>query len=381
MRKIAVITGTRADYGILKSVLKEIEANKELQLSLIVSGMHLSSEFGYTVGEIEKDGFKIAAKIAALHREDTRASMAKSLGECLSWTAEALEKIDPHILLVLGDRGEMLASAVAATYMGIPIAHIHGGDVSGNVDEPVRHTITKLAHIHFAATRESAKRIKRMGEEPWRIHVVGAPGLDPIQNGKVTELKEIAAKYRLDSSKPVLLVLQHSIVTEAEDAASQIRQTLEAIKELKFQTVLIYPNADAGSRRMIKVIKEYEKCQFLRTFKSISHEDYLGLMRLASVMVGNSSSGIIEAPSFGLPVVNIGTRQIGRQRAENVIDVGYDRDEIAKAVKKALFDQEFREKVKHCKNPYGDGKAGKRIVKVLSEIELGKKLLEKRMTY
>jgi UDP-N-acetylglucosamine 2-epimerase (non-hydrolysing)/GDP/UDP-N,N'-diacetylbacillosamine 2-epimerase (hydrolysing) len=381
MRKIAVITGTRADYGILKSVLKEIEANKELQLSLIVSGMHLSSEFGYTVGEIEKDGFKIAAKIAALHREDTRASMAKSLGECLSRTAEALEKIDPHILLVLGDRGEMLASAVAATYMGIPIAHIHGGDISGNVDEPVRHTITKLAHIHFAATRESAKRIKRMGEEPWRIHVVGAPGLDPIQNGKVTELKEIAAKYRLDSSKPVLLVLQHSIVTEAEDAASQIRQTLEAIKELKFQTVLIYPNADAGSRRMIKVIKEYEKCQFLRTFKSISHEDYLGLMRLAGVMVGNSSSGIIEAPSFGLPVVNIGTRQIGRQRAENVIDVGYDRDEIAKAVKKALFDQEFREKVKHCKNPYGDGKAGKRIVKVLSEIELGKKLLEKRMVY
>jgi GDP/UDP-N,N'-diacetylbacillosamine 2-epimerase (hydrolysing) len=381
MRKIAVITGTRADYGILKSVLKEIEANKELQLSLIVSGMHLSSEFGYTVGEIEKDGFKIAAKIAALHREDTRASMAKSLGECLSGTAEALEKIDPHILLVLGDRGEMLASAVAATYMGIPIAHIHGGDISGNVDEPVRHTITKLAHIHFAATRESAKRIKRMGEEPWRIHVVGAPGLDPIQNGKVTELKEIAAKYRLDSSKPVLLVLQHSIVTEAEDAASQIRQTLGAIKELKFQTVLIYPNADAGSRRMIKVIKEYEKCQFLRTFKSISHEDYLGLMRLVSVMVGNSSSGIIEAPSFGLPVVNIGTRQIGRQRAENVIDVGYDRDEIAKAVKKALFDQEFREKVKHCKNPYGDGKAGKRIVKVLSEIELGKKLLEKRMMY
>ncbi len=381
MRKIAVITGTRADYGILKSVLKEIEANKELQLSLIVSGMHLSSEFGYTVGEIEKDGFKIAAKIAALHREDTRASMAKSLGECLSRTAEALEKIDPHILLVLGDRGEMLASAVAATYMGIPIAHIHGGDVSGNVDEPVRHTITKLAHIHFAATWESAKRIRRMGEEPWRIHVVGAPGLDPIQNGKVTELKEIAAKYRLDSSKPVLLVLQHSIVTEAEDAASQIRQTLEAIEELKFQAVLIYPNADAGSRRMIKVIKEYEKCQFLRTFKSISHEDYLGLMRLTSVMVGNSSSGIIEAPSFGLPVVNIGTRQIGRQRAENVIDVGYDRDEIAKAVKKALFDQEFREKVKHCKNPYGDGKAGKRIVKVLSEIELGKKLLEKRMMY
>jgi UDP-N-acetylglucosamine 2-epimerase (non-hydrolysing)/GDP/UDP-N,N'-diacetylbacillosamine 2-epimerase (hydrolysing) len=381
MKKIAVITGTRAEYGIFKSVLNEIEAKAGLRLSLIVIGMHLSLEFGHTVDEIERDGFKIAAKIAVLHGEDTKASMAKSIGECLTKAAEALKLIKPDILLVLGDRSEMLVGAVAATYMGIAIAHIHGGEISGNVDEPVRHAITKLAHIHFPATQESAERIIRMGEESWRVHVVGAPGLDLILNERILGSKKVAAKYGLEVSKPVLLVLQHSVVTEADQASDQIRETLEAVKELKHQAVLIYPNADAGGRRMIRVIKEYEKYPFVKTFKSVPHEEYLGLMRLASVMVGNSSSGIIEAPSFGLPVVNIGTRQKGRQRAGNVIDVDYDRKKIVEVVKKALYNREFREKVKHCRNPYGDGKAGKRIAEVLNEIELGKKLLEKRMTY
>lgn len=381
MRKIAVITGTRAEYGILKSVLKEIEANPKLDLSLIVVGMHLSAEFGYTVKEVEQDGFKIDAKINVLHVDDTRAAMAKSVGKSMMKTASALEKIKPGILLILGDRSEMLVGAVSSTYMGIPIAHIHGGDISGNVDEPVRHAITKLAHVHFAATKESADRIIKMGEEPWRVHVVGAPGLDLILNEKIPEPKETAAKYGFDSSKPVLLVVQHSVVTEADEAANQIRETLEAIKELGYQTALIYPNADAGGRRMIDVIRKYEKFPFIRTFRSVPHNEYLGLMKLASVMIGNSSSGIIEAPSFGLPVVNIGTRQMGRQRAENVIDVNYDKEEIKKAIQKALYDKAFGEKVKHCKNFYGVGKAGMRIAKVLSEIKINKRLLEKRMTY
>lgn len=381
MRKIAVITGTRAEYGIFKSVLKEVEADPKLELSLIVIGIHLSPEFGYTIREIEEDGFRIEARIDVLHGEDTKASMAESIGRCLSKTAIALAKIKPNVLLVLGDRSEMLAGAVAATYMATPIAHIHGGDISGNVDEPVRHAITKLAHIHFAATKESAERIIKMGEEPWRVHVVGAPGLDLILSEKTSEPEEMASKYGLDLSKPILLVVQHSVIAEADEAPNQIRVTLEAIKELRCQTVLIYPNADAGGRRMIKVIKEYEKHPFLKTFRSVPRKEYLGLMNLAQVMVGNSSSGIIEAPSFGLPVVNIGTRQIGRQRAENVIDVNFDREEIIRAIKKALYDKPFREKLKHCKNPYGDGKAGKRIVEVLSDIKIDKRLLEKRMTY
>lgn len=374
------MTGTRAEYGILKSVLKEIEADAGLQLSLIVIGMHLSPEFGYTVKEIERDGFKIGAKIAVLHSEDTKVSMAKSIGESLSRTAEALEKTNPDILVVLGDRSEMLAGAIAATYMGIPIAHIHGGDVSGNVDEPVRHAITKLAHIHFPATKKSARRIIKMGEESWRVHVVGAPGLDGILSEKVPSRREVARKYDLNLSKPVLLVLQHSVVAEADHAAKQMRETLEAVKSLGLQTILIYPNADAGGRRMIEVIKEY-KYPFVKVFKSVPRGDYLSLMKLASVMVGNSSSGIIEAASFCLPVVNVGTRQEGRQRAGNVIDASYDRQEIISAVKKALNDTSFKEKVKRCRNPYGDGRAGKRIAEILAQVPLDSKLLEKRMTY
>jgi GDP/UDP-N,N'-diacetylbacillosamine 2-epimerase (hydrolysing) len=381
MKKIAVITGTRAEYGIFKSVLREIETNPELNLSLIVIGMHLSTEFGYTLKEIEEDGFKIDAKIDVLHSEDTGVAMSKSIGRCMTRTASALEKINPEILLILGDRSEMLVGAVLATYMGIPIAHIHGGDISGNVDEPVRHAITKLAHIHFAATKESADRIIKMGEEPWRVHVVGAPGLDLILNEKIPEPKEIARKYALDLSKPILLVVQHSVIPEADKAPDQIRETLKAIAELGYQTIIIYPNADAGGRRMIEVIKEYEKCSFIKTFRSIAHENFLGLMKLASVMIGNSSSGIIEAPSFGLSVINIGPRQKGRQRAENVVDVDYDKEEIKTAIQKALYDEKFKEKVKNVKNFYGDRKAGMKIASVLSSIKIDKKLLEKRMTY
>ena len=381
MKKIAVITGTRAEYGILKSVLSEIAANSGLTLSLIVAGMHLSDEFGYTVKEIEQDGFKIDAKINVLHNDDNRVAMAKSIGKSMMKTASVLAKIRPDILLVLGDRSEMLVGAVSATYMGIPIAHLHGGDISGNVDEPVRHAITKLAHIHFAATKESAERIIKMGEEPWRVHIVGAPGLDSILNETIPEPEEIAKKYTLDLSEPILLVVQHSVVAEADDAANQIHETLEAIVEIGRQTIIIYPNADAGGRRMIGVIQKYEKYPFIKTFRSIPRKEYLGLMKIARVMMGNSSSGIIEAPSFGLPVVNIGTRQMGRQRAENIIDVNYDKDAIKKAIEMALYDNVFREKVSCCRNFYGVGKAGAQIAKILSEVRIDKRLLEKRMTY
>jgi len=319
--------------------------------------------------------------VEMLHKKDTGAAMAKSIGKCVHKMAGTLERRRPDILLLLGDRAEMLAGATAASYMGIAIAHLHGGEVSGGVDEPVRHAISKLAHVHFPATENSAKRLIKMGEDPLRIFIVGAPSLDTILNEKLPKQSKLAKKYGLDLSKPILLVLQHSIVTEADDAAAQIKETLNAIVGLKQQTILIYPNADAGGRRMIRVIKKYEKYPFLKSFRSIPYTDYLGLMRMASVLIGNSSSGIIEAPSFHLPVVNIGTRQKGRERSTNVIDVGYDRREIVKAVKKALHDGKFRAKVNKCKNPYGDGNASQRIVKVLSKIEITPKLLQKRITY
>jgi len=381
MKKIAVVTGTRAEYGILRPVLRAIKSSPQLDLALIATGMHLSEEFGGTVKEIEKDGFKIDAKVEMIHTRDTGAAMAKSIGKCVSGMTDALERIKPDILLLLGDRAEMLAAAVVASYMGISIAHLHGGEVSGGVDDSVRHAITKLAHIHFPATEKSAKRIIKMGEDPSRIFVVGAPSIDTILNERLPKQVEIAKKYGLNLSKPILLVLQHPVVTEADEAAGQIKETLDAIAGLKYQTILIYPNADAGGRRMIKMIKKYKKHPFIKSFKSIPYTDYLGLMRVVSVMVGNSSSGIIEAPSFHLPVVNIGTREKGRERSTNLIDVNYETREIVKAVKRALYDKKIRNKVKRCKNVYGDGKASQRIVKVLSEINITPKLLQKKITY
>jgi len=381
MRKIAVVTGTRAEYGIFRPVLRAIKGNRQLSLSLIATGMHLSDEFGRTVKEIERDGFKVGAEVEMLHTKDTGAAMAKSIGNCASKMASVFERVKPDVLLLLGDRAEMLAAAVAASYMGIPIAHLHGGEVSGSVDDSVRHAITKLAHVHFPATRESADRIIKMGEDRSRIFVVGAPALDTILNERLPGRAELSKKYGLDLSKPVLLVLQHPVLTEAGEAAGQMKETLDAIVELKHQTIVIYPNADAGGRRMINVIKKYARYPFIKSFRSIPFSDYLGLMGVAGVMVGNSSSGIIEAPSFRLPVVNIGSRQKGRERSTNVIDVGHSRAEIVKAVKKALYDKKFREKVRKCKNPYGDGKASQRIVKVLGEMKITPELLQKKIVY
>lgn len=381
MRKIAVVTGTRAEYGILRPVLKAIDADSNLNLSLIVTGMHLSKEFGYTIIEIKKDGFKIGAAIKMLSAEDTGAAMVKSIGNCLLGMVKALGQIKPDIVVLLGDRGEMLACAIAAAYMNIPIAHFSGGDISGNIDNSVRHAITKLAHIHFPSTKRSAERLDKMGEDPSRIFTVGSPSLDSILNETLLGPTEICKKYGLDSSKPILLLIQHPVLVEVNDAANQIRETLEAIVELGYQTILIHPNADAGGRRMIRVIREYEKYPFIKTVKSIPHIDYLSLMKVSRVIIGNSSSGIVEAPSFGLPVVNIGTRQVGRERAGNVIDAGYNKKNIKAAIKRALYDRSFVKKVKSSRNPYGDGKAAQRIVKVLNIIKITPKLLQKKITY
>jgi len=376
-RKIAVVTGTRAEYGILKPILKKIDSNSKLDLYLIVVGMHLSEEFGYTIKEIEKDGFKIYAKLDTLNKEDTGAGMARYIGNTIIEISKVLENLKPDILLLLGDRGEMLAGAIAATCMNILIAHVHGGEVSGSIDEGFRHAISKLAHIHFVATNESKQKLISLGEDSSRIFVVGAPGLDDIYENLLSP-QEIEKKYSIDLSKPLILLVQHPVVTEVDEASNQIRETLEAIVDLKYQTVVIYPNADAGGRQMIKIIEEYKKrYSFIKTYKSLPRRDYLSLMSVATVMVGNSSSGIIEAPSFGLPVVNIGTRQKGRLRAGNVIDVSYNREEIKNAILKAMQDKKFKEKVRNIKNPWGDGKASERIVNILSSIKICKDLLQK----
>jgi UDP-N-acetylglucosamine 2-epimerase (non-hydrolysing)/GDP/UDP-N,N'-diacetylbacillosamine 2-epimerase (hydrolysing) len=380
-RKICVITGTRADYGILSPVMKAIKKSKEFELQVIATAMHLMREFGNTAKEIEKDGFKLDAKLDVFYSEDSGRAMAISVGKTVSKMAGAFSRLKPDIVLVLGDRGEMLAAAIAGDYLNIPVAHIHGGEISGHVDGLFRHAITKLSHLHFPATAAAKRRLIRLGEDDRNIFVSGAPALDQIFNDQTMNRRALIKKYRIDSHSPLALVVQHPVNTEMGIAAKQIRATLQAIKDLNPQTLLIYPNADAGGRAMIREIKKWEKLPNLRTFKSIPHRDFLGLMKIASVLIGNSSSGIIEAPSFKLPVVNIGIRQKGRERGGNVIDVPHDGSAIIRAINKSLYDKKFLNKVKQSKNPYGDGHASQRIVNVLSTIKLGPQLLQKQIAY
>ena len=382
MRKITVVTGTRAEYGILYPVLKAIEAKPGLELSLVVTGAHLSHEFGYTVKEIEDDGFSIDARVDMLLSDDSLESMAKAVGLGILGMARAWGQSKPDIIVVLGDRVEPLAAAIAGAYMNIPLAHIHGGDSPrGGLDEYARHAITKLAHIHFPATKVSAERIIKMGEDEWRVHVVGSPALDVILNEPLVSSEVLAKKLGVDSSRPLILLVQHPLTTEVENAAGQMRETLRAIVEAGYPAIAMYPNSDAGGRKMIEVIMEFEKHPFIKTFTSLPRKEYLSLMKIASVMAGNSSSGIIEAPSLSLPAVNIGTRQEGRERGKNVIDVGHDKQEIVKAIEKALTDKDFLSKVKKCQSPYGDGKTSQRIAEILSKVEITPQLLQKKITY
>jgi len=380
MRKIVYVTGSRAEYGVIRSTLKEIQKHKDLKLSLIVTGMHLSPEFGGTVKEIERDGFRIDDKIDILPREDTGAAMAKYLGEGIIRATEALEKINPDIVLVAGDRSEALAAAIAATHLNIPVAHISGGDTTtgGTIDDIIRHCITKFAHIHFPATERSAKAIIRMGEDPSHVFTVGNPGIPLKYKASKTERERVSRKLKLDLTKPILLVIQHPVTTESHLAGRQMRETMEAIKELKMQTIVIYPNADPGAREMIKVINEYRGLPFAQIHKSIPRKDFLSLMAVSSAISGNSSSALLEAPSFDLPAVNIGRRQKGRERGNNVIDVEPKKEEIISAIRKAVYDKKFREKVKKSTNPYVKRGAEKNIVKILRKIEISSKLLQKR---
>jgi GDP/UDP-N,N'-diacetylbacillosamine 2-epimerase (hydrolysing) len=383
MRKIAVVTGTRAEYGILLPVLKAIGAQQGLKLLLVVTGMHLLPEFGNTVEEIERDGWKIDARVDMLQTGDTGSAMAKSVGVGIMKLAQTWEKLKPDIILVLGDRMEPLAATISGAYMNIPVAHIHGGDSStGGLDEYARHAITKFAHIHFPATQKSAARIIKMGEDEWRVHVVGSPALDVILNEPLLSAKAIAKKFRIDTSQPLILLVQHPVTTASDEAPAQIKETLEAVVTLGYPVIQLYPNADAGGRRMIEIIKEYEKKHpNIKTIISLPRSEYLSLMKIASVLIGNSSSGMIDAPSFGIPVVNIGTRQEGRERGNNVIDVAHDRQEIIAAIKKALTDKEFLKQVKNRYNPYGDGKAGVRIAEILSNMKITPRLLHKKIAY
>ena len=371
VKKVLYITGTRADYGLMHETLELLDSDDDIQLDVVVTGMQLMQEFGYSMDEIKKDNFKLHVINQTFVKDDEK-SMSEFIGNLIVDLTKLMGEIKPDIVLLLGDRGEMLAGAIVGSYLQIPVAHIHGGDISSTVDDSARHAITKLSNIHFPATELSASRIKQMGENPDYIFVVGAPGLDSIikVKGNVDEYY-LNEKYNI--SKDFVLVLQHPVSLEVENSAYQIEQTLNAVTSTDYQVILIYPNADAVGRAMIEKINEYD----IDAYKNIPHDDFIGLLSLASVLIGNSSSGIIESSSFKLPVINIGTRQLGREKAQNVIDVDYSSKEILDALSYIKTD-EYQMKLKNCKNPYGDGKASEKICEVINGIEINIDLLNKK---
>ena len=379
MRHILYVSGTRADYGLMRRTLLAIDQQDDLKLTIAATGMHLMPSRGNTLQEIEKEGFSLV-RAEAVFQQDSRTSMGRFVGECMNGLVDICEQERPDVILVLGDRGEMLAGATVGTYLGIPVGHIHGGEVSSTVDEAIRHAITKLAHFHLPATQDSADRIQRMGESSWRIQVVGAPGLDGIRENLMEE-ELLFQELGFDIEKPLALLIQHPVSEEEEEAGIQMEVSLEAILTMEMQVVVVYPNADAGGSRMIEKIEAYASHPLFKTYSSLPRSMFLSIMEYADVMVGNSSSGLIEAPSFHLPVVNIGNRQLGRLRGANIIDVSPKKEELMAGIKKALYDTEYLADLSRAANPYGDGNSAMRIVERLRGLEINSELLQKQIAY
>ena len=378
-KKIAYISGTRADFGLMTPVLKAIEQSPKLSLSVYATGMHLMPEFGGTVREVEKL-FPKARKIEAVFEGDDPRSMATFTNRFLSGVFDVFNADKPDFVLTLGDRREMLDVATACLSWTIPTGHIHGGEKTGTVDEVARHAITKLSHMHFPATRESAERLKRLGEEEWRIHVVGAPALDVILHSELPS-KEAVKQYTAINTGEFILVTQHPTSENWERAGIEMRETLEAVKSFNMPIVVIYPNADRGSGDIIAEIERERNNPLFRVFRSIPYEMFLAIERDAAVWVGNSSAALIESASFRTPIVNVGSRQKGRERGSNVIDAGHNQKEITSAILMSLHDVTYRGSLKGVLNPYGNGTASQKIVKVLENLEPSEKLLAKHITY
>jgi UDP-hydrolysing UDP-N-acetyl-D-glucosamine 2-epimerase len=379
MRSISVVSVSRADYGIYHPLLTRLSQEPGLELSILVTGMHLSPEFGSTFRVIEQDGFQIADKIETLLSSDTPQGIAKSIGMGILGFAQSFSGKKPDMLVLLGDRFEMYAAAVAALPFTIPVAHIHGGEVTqGAFDDGLRHSLTKLSHLHFVSTQEYGQRVIQLGEEPWRIKVCGAPSLENLKNFQLLSRAEL--EFRLDRKLPdtFLVVTFHPVTLEYEKSEDYINELLCALHEVNLPVIFSLPNADTNSRVIIQRTKEFISMHLDSSiFDNLGQRVYFSLMTAASAMVGNSSSGIIEAATFKLPVVNIGTRQKGRIHGKNVIDVGYHHTEIRAGISRAISPS-FRESLRDLVNPYGQGSSSEIITEVLKSIPLDGKLVVKQ---
>ena len=383
---IFIFTSTRADYGLQRWIIKEMQNSTKLNTHVIVGGTHLIEEYGNTIEEILKDNIKNIIKVPFLNTSFDASSLTSSIGNGLIQITQIFNTYKPDFIILLGDRYELFIMAIAALLYQVPIIHLHGGEnTTGVIDEQVRHAITKMAHIHMPSTELYAENISKMGEEDWRIHIIGALGLENIKKLELYTKEEILKLTGIDISKNTVMCTYHPVTLEGEDSVRwQIKNLLEALSKFDFQIVFTRPNAEVGSDEIVNMIKEFvdnnSKAYF---FDSLGSRLYLSFLKYAKAVVGNSSSGIIEAPSFSIPSVNIGNRQEGRLRPESVIQTGYSVNQIYKGIEKALHDTEFFKKIKTIKNPYGDGNSSKYVIKAMEEIlKIPKeKLLKKRLDF
>ena len=390
---IAIFTGNRAEYGLQFPIIKAVSEHPDLDYKLIISGAHLDTNFGQTLDEIKNDGFNIYSEISITMDANSLDSNVQAIGSGVVEIGKVLSKLRPDIMVVYADRFEGLAAVIASTQMNIPTVHIEGGDLTegGALDDSVRHAMTKLSHLHFTTNQQATNRVLAMGEEAWRVHTVGFPAIDMINDGNYAKIEEIKSLLNLDLKKPIILFTQHSVTTEFNKSKDQIRASLKALEKHATegaQVLITYPNNDAGGSQIINEIETLKKQNLENIHIQISLGRYLyhGLLALAKyeeikiVCVGNSSSGIKETPVFGCPTINIGSRQEGRLRGENVIDVGYEPEAIYKAINDGLNSSSFRDIARNTSNPYYIGDAGKKIAETLATLDINQKLLRKKMT-
>jgi UDP-hydrolysing UDP-N-acetyl-D-glucosamine 2-epimerase len=379
-RKIAVLTTSRADYGLLSGTIARIDEDPALELQLLACGSHWSPAHGRTADEISADGRRVAARVDTLPKRDTPAGVAAAIGRGVQGFASAFARLKPDILLVLGDRYELLAACSAAVGLRLPIAHIHGGEsTEGALDEQVRHAVSKMAHLHFPAAEPYRRRLIRMGERPDRVFNVGAPGIEALHRVATIGRKELEGRLGFSLAGPLALVTVHPTTLAGGNRDGVLESVLGGLERAGMRSVLTFANADAGGRAINERIRGYARRRPARALAvpSLGHEGYMSLMGLADVVVGNSSSGLIEAPTLGLPTINVGTRQDGRLRAPSVIDCAAKPDRIARALRRALSPA-FRRSRCRGRNPYGSGRSSELIVNVLKTAPFGEELLFKR---
>lgn len=384
MKRIGIMTGTRAEYGLLKSLMQEINKDNDLELYLIVSGMHLSPEFGMTYQEIEEDGFEINAKVEMLLSSDSPAGISKSIGLGVIGFADEFQRADLDMLILLGDRYEALSAAICALVMRIPIAHLHGGELTeGAIDEGIRHSITKMSYLHFTSTEQYRNRVIQLGENPERVFYVGALGVENIKKINLTTKEELERSIHFEIDENTVIVTYHPVTLENNTVEEQFLNLLEVLdRNPKIRMIFTKANADTNGRIVNELIDKYaaQNSERACAFVSLGQKRYLSALKYCRIVIGNSSSGIIEAPSFGKPIINIGDRQKGRICADSVINCGYTQQEIQQAMETALT-KEFENKASNCRNPYEKENTAANIISVIKDYLLNDKIKLKKGFY